>query len=371
MLSRRHFLAASSIALASSCRKEKANGFDGYAFVANQDGQAIAAVDLTAFAVAKHIRIDGHPKSVLAHPTREAVWALGNNSGAIYEIDPAQLAFRRKSVVAGNLADLRLSDDDELWALSRDPRKLLLLSVETLKPVREIRLPAEPVAFDIASREPYAVVLYEDHPPSLIHRKEGRILAAIPMTHRPTIARFQSNGRAVLFGSREARMLSLYSLPAAGLLTHLPLAVQPEHLCFKPDGGQLFITGEGLDGVVVVYPYRGEVAETVLAGRRPGAMAAASTPDVDYLFIASPTRGDISVLDVMTHKIVGVVSVGKDPAFLTITPDNQYALALNRLSGDMAVLRIKSIMPNRAKSAPLFTMIPVGSKPVSAAVRAV
>ena len=74
---------ASTLAV-SACRKEKANGFEGYAFVANQEGQAIAAVDLTAFVVAKHIRIDGQPKSVLAHPTREAIYALGLGNGSIY-----------------------------------------------------------------------------------------------------------------------------------------------------------------------------------------------------------------------------------------------------------------------------------------------
>ncbi len=62
---------------------------------------------------------------------------------------------------------------------------------------------------------------------------------------------------------------------------------------------------------------------------------------------------------------------GAEPGFIAITPDNQYALVLNRRSGDMAVIRIAAITAKRTKSAPLFTMIPVGSKPVGAAVRGV
>ncbi len=361
---------ASTLAV-SACRKEKANGFEGYAFVANQEGQAIAAVDLTAFVVAKHIRIDGQPKSVLAHPTREAIYALGLGNGSIYEVDPAKLAFRRKVTLAGDLVDLQLTDTGELWALARSPRQLMLLDPDTLRPTKQLTLPAEPVALALAQREPWAIILYEQAPPTLIDRRQPSIAAKIDLPHRATIARFQANGKALLFGAREARMLSIYELPSRQLLTHLPLALEPERFCFKPDGGQLFITGKGLDAVVIVYPYRGEVAETVLAGHEPGEMAAASTPDVDYLFIASPSRSDVSVLDIVTHKTVAVVSVGKDPAFLTITPDNQYALVLNQASGDMAVLRIKSITRNRNKTAPLFTMIPVGSKPVQAVVRAV
>jgi hypothetical protein len=37
----------------------------------------------------------------------------------------------------------------------------------------------------------------------------------------------------------------------------------------------------------------------------------------------------------------------------------------------MAVIRVDTIKATRTKSASLFTMIPVGSKPVSAAVRRV
>ncbi len=71
--------------------------------------------------------------------------------------------------------------------------------------------------------------------------------------------------------------------------------MRPDNLCFNrsttggTDGGQLFITGEGLDGVVIVYPYHTpEVAETVLAGHAPGAMAASGA----FLFVASPLAGD-------------------------------------------------------------------------------
>ena len=52
-----------------------------------------------------------------------------------------------------------------------------------------------------------------------------------------------------------------------------------------------------------------------------------------------------------------------------ITPDQQYALALNQGSGDVAVVRIASIKAGRALRAPLFTMIPVGGRPVAALVR--
>jgi DNA-binding beta-propeller fold protein YncE len=79
----------------------------------------------------------------------------------------------------------------------------------------------------------------------------------------------------------------------------------------------------------------------------------------------------VSILNIGTQKVMAVVSVGSEPGFVVVTPDDQYALVLNRKSGDVAVLRVGAIQPNRNKSAPLLTMIPVGSRPVSAAIKAV
>jgi YVTN family beta-propeller protein len=172
-------------------------------------------------------------------------------------------------------------------------------------------------------------------------------------------------------GGKESRLLSVYDTATRKVITRLPLSVKPENFCFRGDGGQLFITGEGMDAVVVVYPHKmPQVAETVLAGHAPGPMAV-SYGDPDLLFVTNPQSGNVTVLDVRSRRVISVISVGAEPGFVTVTPDNQYALVLNRRSGDMSVIRIAAITPKRNKFTPLFTMVPVGSRPVSAAVRAV
>ena len=131
--------------------------------------------------------------------------------------------------------------------------------------------------------------------------------------------RFRSDSRMLIACDPAARVLSLYDVDSAQLITRLPVALRPDNLCFKPDGGQLFITGEGMDAVVIVSPYETEVAETVLAGRAPGAMAASNS----YLIVASPQSGDVSIMDILSRKVIAVVSVGSDPGFVTITPGDQ------------------------------------------------
>ena len=140
----------------------------------------------------------------------------------------------------------------------------------------------------------------------------------------------------------------------------------------KADGGQLFVTGPGMDAVVVVHPYQTEIAETVLAGKAPGAMAISSAPE--YLFAVNPEPGDVTVLEVETRDVLAAVKVGQEPCSVAFTPDNQYALVLNRRSGDLAVIRLGAInqtrQQSRTKTAPLFTMVAVGSEPVGVAVGA-
>jgi DNA-binding beta-propeller fold protein YncE len=169
----------------------------------------------------------------------------------------------------------------------------------------------------------------------------------------------------LLVADLSGQMLQALQVPSGRLITKLPLAVRPDHFCFKADGGELFITGEGMDAVVIVDPYyTPEIGETVLAGRSPGAMAASPT----LLFIANPKSGDISIFNIDSRRMVGVAPAGTNPSFIAITPDNEYALVLNQDSGDMAVLWIPSITRRHGRISPLFNMIPVGSKPVAAAV---
>ncbi len=369
---RRTFLSLAAGA-AAACSKPKASGFPGYAFVANQEGQAIAVVDLSAFAVAKHIPLEGKPSEVIAHPTRPSVYALTSANGTIHEIDSASLKFSRKVSLGQPVDHIRLSNDGQtVWALARNPHRMMELRASDWKVGRTVPLPAEPLDFDISKKLGHAVISFgAAAPPHVFHLESAKLVGKLTGEGKYSIARFQSNGEAVMAGDRDGKLLSIFSMPSCALVSHLTLAVRPDYWCFKNDGGQLFLAGEGSEEVAIVYPYRTEVAETILAGHAPRGMTTVSTQEMDYLFVASPKSGDVTILNVDTHKVIAVVAVGKNPGFLMPTPDNEFVLVLNQDSGDMAVIRVKSITRNRSKSAPLFTMIPVGSKPVAAAVQAV
>ncbi len=357
--------------LAAGCRPKRGTGFAGYAFVANQEGRAVAAVDLTAFAVARHIPLDGQPAAVLGHPRRPAIYALAPAEGVLYEIDADNLTLRRKVRAAGSAVSMRLGEGGAaLWLLCGEPRQLLRVPVDTLHADARISLPAEPCDFDLASDGRTAAVSFRQEASLAVIDLGGRRIAHRVRLRQPAgILRYRSDSKHLLAGNAAERLLSVLDVARGLPVTHLPLAVRPENFCFSADGGQLFVTGEGMDAVVIVYPYQTEVAATVLAGHAPGVMAASGSPP--YLFVANPLSATVTVFDIAMHRVIAVAPAGAEPGAIVITPDNQYALVLNRRSGDMGVILIPTITAKRTRSAALFTMIPVGSRPVGAAVRAI
>jgi len=368
LLTRRAILAAPAAFVA--CSRRRSSGYDGYAFIANEEGHAIAVVDLGTFTLARHIGLESSPSSVLACARRPAVYALTATTGTLHEIGIADLTRRRRLTLAHTLVSAYpTSDGSALWVLCRQPRQLVRVGLDSFRPEARIVLPLEPADFDLAPDGESAVVSFGDSGSFGLVDLRKRTCRSFSLQTKVSIARFRSDGRHVLIAGATEPLLAIADAHSGRTLVRLPLAVTPRHLCFKSDGGQLFITGDGMDAVVVVYPYSTEVAETALAGRAPGYMAECASQDTDLLFVANPPSSEVTILDIETRRVIAVVTVGSGPAFITPTPDGQYALVLNANSGDMAVVRLSAIAAKRDRSAPLFTMVPVGSRPVCAAIR--
>jgi DNA-binding beta-propeller fold protein YncE len=367
-ISRRTLLLSPALALAA-CRKPKATRFPGYCFVANQDGRSVGVVDLSSFRVRKQIHLDAAPTIVLRHPQHPKVFVLAPQGGTVYEIDAVSLEVGRTARAGSQAVDMQVSPrGDALWVLYRDPAALVEVPLDSLRPTRRIRLSVPPDGFDLSRDNQAAIASRQDRRIVMASLTSAAIERTIAADAEPSIVRFQLDGKQLIAGSRPERSITIFDVPTGKTVVRLPLPLEPRHFCFTPDGGQLFISGDGMDAVVIVYPYQTEVEETILAGHAPGVMAITDTSP-SYLLVANPETSGIMVFDVDTRKLVAMVQVGRQPGSILVTPDNQYVLVLNEKSGDMAVIRIFSLAARyRYKPAPLFTLIPVGEKPVSAAV---
>ena len=378
--SRRALLLGSAASF--GCGRKKAPRLSGFCFVANQGGRSIAVVSLERFRVLRQIPLDAAPAAVLAHPRRPRVFVLAPDNGTVYEIDGATYAVSRK-VKAGNQAvAMQLSPaGDALWVLYRDPAALVELPVDTLRPGRRIHLSAPPDAFDLVlhnrSQVPLAAIASrENHTVTVASLRNASIERTIVADDEPSLVSFQWDGTQIIVGSWQGRSATIFETGTGRTVVRLPLPLAPRQFCTSGDGGQIFITGDGMDAVVVLFPSETEIYQTILAGRAPGSMAV-TAKDVKpaYLMLTNPQTDGITVLDTDNYSLVAVVQVGRGPCRILLTPDGQYALVLNEKSGDMAVVRMLALSttpnggyrPYKPAPAPIFTLIPVGDRPVSGA----
>jgi len=374
-ITRRALLAAA--ALGAACQKPKATGIHGYCFVVNYDSHSVSVVDLSRFRTRTQIALDAAPAEVIAPAKPARAYVLAPEIATIYEIDAVRLGISRSVRLGNKAAGMRLSrNGDTIWVLLRDPAALVELPISSLRPTRQIHLAAPPDTFELAPETDDAcIVTRSPGTVAIASLTQGVITRTVSPAAPPSIACFRRDGKQLITGSESDRSLTIFETATGKTVVRLPLALAPRHFCTTDDGGQLYITGDGMDAGVTVYPYRTEVAETRLAGHAPAAMAITET-NPSYLMIANPEADRITVLDVDTGKLTALVQVGRGPCSIVITPDRQYALVLNEASGDLAVIRIFSLGGNqeggnrvkRYKSAPLFSMVPVGQRPVSAAV---
>ncbi len=370
-LTRRAALGALVGGATLSCSRNRGTGFPGSLWVATARDRGVSIVDLQTFRLARKISLSAEPSAVFTNTQARPVVAVTSANGTLHLLDTK--SYERKSFrVADDIAATRvLPDGKTAVAASRGSRELLIVDLETRRVTARQRLPGTPTHLDLSgpeSKERFVAVsmgeqgVVEQFSLETGKRTQKRVSAAIGSV------RYRKDGSMLFVANYEGRSVSVLDGTSLDVIVELPLALRPESFCFNADQGQLFVAGAGMDAVAIVFTYEPLIVEqTVLAGRTPTAMACSETPA--YLFLANPGGPEINIMSVPTRRVIATVQAGLGARQILITPDNQYALVINAVSGDIAAIRIPPIKGNRNKSgASLFTMIPVGEQPVSGAI---
>ena len=364
-MTRRDCLAIGAAMLSAACTPVKRTGYLGYALIATSGENSLAVVDLATFRLSKTIPLGGAPTAVI--PSTHQNYVLTPSTDSVHILD-RNLSLTSSHRLGEGISEIRLFPDNSgLVASARPSREIIVADPTSLKTTHKTKLAAEPAAMDVASNGWVAVSMGKQGTLELLHPGSGQH-KTIEIGGLVGDVRFRADGQMVLVARPEERSILGIDVATQKPIAELPLAMEPENLCFNSDQGQLFVTGEGMDGVAIVFPYQTmEVEQTILAARNPGIMATSDAPA--YLFIASRNGSDVSILNIDSRKLIGVVDVGGQSEFIAITPDNRFALMLNKMSGTMAAIHIPAIKATREKKGlSLFTLVDVGAKPVHVAV---
>jgi hypothetical protein len=381
-LNRRQWFALTGLALASACRSRKGTGFPGYALIASAGDHSLTAVDLIGFRIAKMIPLNAAPSSVLLGSAGQC-YILTPSTGSVHMLGP-ELRIEKSRKLADAVSAMCLSPDGKLLvAIAPSARELIALEAASLKVMGRYKLAAEPAYVSAPpaakrgepARPPYvAVSSGRQRTVELLDYSSGK-RSHYEFPGPIGLVRFRADGERLLVANLQERCITAMTTPDLQVLADLPLPMLPQNVCFNADQGQLFVSGEGMDAVAIIFPYNPlDVDQTVLAGPDPGVMACADNPA--YLFVGSNSGPDVSILNIDTRHVIGIVDAGQRATYITVTPDSQYALVLSESAGTMAVIHIPDVLANTGDpalkrnkvTAGLFTLLQVGSRPVDVAV---
>ena len=375
-------MALSGLALTGACGPRKGTGFPGYALISNSGDHSLSAVDLTAFRLARTLPLNASPKDILLSADGRS-FVLTPENGTLHVVGP-DLRVINSRKLSDTVSAICLSPDTRtLIAIAPHTRELILVETSSLRGKAKYKLSAQPDSLTVppppkpGEAEKPAFVAVSSGPQrivDLVNYETGQrwsrefpgIMGAL---------RFRADGQRLLAANLQERCITALTTPDLQTIADLSLAMVPQNLCFNADQGQLFVTGEGMDAVAIVFPYNPlEVEQTVLAGRDPGVMGCSEDPA--YLFVGSHSGSDVSILNVDTRRVIGIVDAGRTSTLITVTPDSQYALILSESAGTMAVIHIPDVVNNvgdynkrrNKATASLFTLLPVGSRPVDLAI---
>jgi len=373
-MTRRDCLTLATALVSSACGRPKNRGYSGYALIATSGENSLAVVDLQDFRLLKSVPLGAPPTAVVPAHTVSASYVLTPSTDSVHLVD-GNLKVAASRRFGGQLSEIRLAPDGQtLLAIASGSRELILADPASLRVLRRIKLAASPGHFDASENGYVAVSAGTSGVIELFHLASGQ-RQRIQRAGAFGAVRFRADGRLLLVSDLEASSILALDVPSLQVVAELPIAMRPENLCFNADKGQLFVSGPGMDGIAIVFPYDVlNVQQTVLAGRDPGVMACSVAPA--YLFVASASGSDVCIMDIYPRKVIGLVEVGGKPTYIAITPGDQFALVLSADSNDMAVIRIPGVLANQSDpnkfrnktGAALFTVVSVGSRPVHAAV---
>lgn len=355
--SRRALLAG---AVVTACNRKRASRYHGWLFVSSGEGKSVAVADLAFFRRVINIPLGVAPDQLLLAGGR--VFAVCRDGLSLIEIDPVTLAVAGKIGLPGKPISARLSPDGATAIiLTAEPNLLLSVDLSRRRLTGRLSLDgaasgldlnAAQAAISIPSRNSIARVSL----PSF--KMAGITDVAVPCD----ALRFRRDGKTILAGATAARQIVTIDSASGKLLARLPLPLAPSRFCFNDNSGQMFVTGAGVDAVAIVKPFQNEVDQTILAGHTPYAMAVSDSRNL--LFVTNLESGDLTILDIDTRALAASVHVGENPGDVLLTPDGEYALAIDRRTGNVSVVRISTVLGHdpgalgKARTKPLFTVFP-------------
>jgi DNA-binding beta-propeller fold protein YncE len=176
------------------------------------------------------------------------------------------------------------------------------------------------------------------------------------MSFLPRLSRPVSAWLALALGTATAP-----AAPSATLVAHVETGKQPTTVTLLDDGTRIAVGNRGDESVWI---YDAETLEVLAKHSLIGKHGVWGVAQIgDGRLLVSNWKGEtLTVIDGLSGEAVGRIPVGIKPSYLAVSPDGAKAYAAGQLSGDVSIVDIAKLEPDR--------ILEVGSKPMGVAASA-
>ncbi|MGE5326322.1 MAG: hypothetical protein ACM3NO_04730 [Deltaproteobacteria bacterium] len=324
------------------------------AFVANQQGNSVAAVDLGSLQMLASIPVGPSPTQVVARPGAREIYTV-SSTGSLEIIGFPALQVLRTLTVGRSAASLLFSQDGrEAFVLDPAENRIVFVDCGLNRVAGRLHLNGKPSS--IALSQDGKLLMAGVMPSNLIFVgvEAQKVLSEVQVGKAPGSVRMRSDGKQVFVANAEQNTISAVDISSRKLLANLSVAAPVTALVSKPDGGEVFALSFPGSLAVILDAYHDDVEQTLTTGQNP--VAGAFNRDMSFFYIATAGDGNITALDGQTRNVVSVVHAGTQPSAMALTPDERFLAVTDAASASLAILKTDQLG--------LVTTIPVGSNPV-------
>ncbi|HEV2494093.1 MAG TPA: beta-propeller fold lactonase family protein [Terriglobia bacterium] len=356
--------------LFSGCRKAGPPLTPYVAFVANNQSNSVAAVDLASFRVIRSIAVAPEPIEVVARP-RSRQLLVASASGTITVIGFPDLRIVGTWRVAASVGGFAVSPDGiHLYVLDLQSGEIVFGDGEHGQVPHEsgrVHVGGTPVSLALTPDAKTLIVADRGSSRLIFLNTQSRqLLGTVEVGKGPDALAILPDGSKVFAADTGEHKISAVSVDSRQILAHLELAAAPTLLALKPDGGELFVLCGERALLAIVDTFHDNVEENHPAGHAPA--AAVFRRDSSVLYTADAGDGSVTALDVQNRVVLDSTHAGAEPRALALTPDERYLVVADAGSASVAILRAVSGATAASDRGALVTMIPVGARPVAVAI---
>ncbi len=340
-----------------------------YVYVTNGGSDTVTVLDVVNVRVDRELAVGHHPVAVAASPTHNEIYVV--NAGAAGANGSISVIDAEHNTVVATIGVHRQplsidldGDGTRAYVANSGSNSISVIDLKARREIAQFGAGEQPVAARLAADGKTLVVTNQlGNSVTVMDPADGHVRAVFgdcPGAASPVILPDSSKAFVACSAGHQVMVIALANSKARpnqpdALETLMDVGRGPSDLALKPDGGEIFVSNSLSDSVSEIYNTTDEVGDTYMIGADP-VFGLVSRDNL--LYVANQRSQEVTVYSIDDGKrIAPSLHVGDGPAAMAFSDAGHLLFVVDRVSGDVAVVR--------TATQSLFTLLPAGRDPNS------